>query len=87
MGITIINLYQNSGIHRMSYITSQFTHRSAPFKNTRQTEYLSVSPQGSPPVWREHPQRYEVAWTIDMKYLSQPLWAIIRYIHLSDRYI
>ena len=38
-----------------SIALSQNNNTSAPFKNTRETDYLSVSPQGSPPVRRESP--------------------------------
>ena len=34
---------------------SQNNNTSAPFKNTRETDCFSVSPQGSPPVRRESP--------------------------------
>ena len=65
----------------------QYTYTSALLKRPRQTEHLSVSPQGSPPVLARTPTTprgcyatlIHLLWTMSMKHLSPPLWAIITY--------
>ena len=96
VGLLIPHIFGYPSIPPDDYITLYLNIHNmfALYKNARETESFYLSPQGSPPVRREFPQRHAVSMRprstyyglYYKKYLSPTLWPIQIDIHLSNRY-